>query len=376
MKLYEFQGKRLFADYGIPIPQSGLLESATDELPFAAPGVLKSQVLVGGRGKAGGIRVVKSNGEATEAIEDLFGMEIGGERVAAVLMEEKVDFSSEYYIALTHDGGKALPLMIASASGGVDIEQVAREDPEAILTQAFDPLLGPLDYQIRRAARSLGIDNARDLGSLVQKMYRLFRDTDATLVEINPLAQTPDGLLALDSKILLDEKAVYRQKDLFGSLLVEQNALSGGDERLEKEDTITFVDLDGDVGMISDGAGTGMLTLDLIRDAGGEAATFCEMGGITNPQVMYDAIAAVMNRQPEVKSLLIVLIGGFNRMDEMAEGIIRYREENGIDIPLVVRMVGTLEEVGKEMMSEAGLSTYDDLPEAVEEAVRLAKGDR
>ncbi len=375
MKLYEFQGKRLFAEYGIPVPKSGLLRSPTDAMPFDAPGVLKSQVLVGGRGKAGGIRVVDDNEEANLAVEDLFQKTIGDEQVAAVLMEEKVAFTNEYYLALTHDGGRALPLLIASASGGVDIEEVARENPEAILTQVFDPLLGPLDYQVRRAARSLGIAKPRQLSDLVARMYRVFAETDATLVEINPLAQTADGLLALDSKVLLDEKAAYRRKDVFSALLEEQNALTGQSESLEKEDTTTFVDLDGDLGMISDGAGTGMLTLDLIRDAGGEAATFCEMGGFTNPQVIYDAIGSVMARQPKVKALLIVLIGGFNRMDEMAEGILKYREDHGIDVPLVVRMVGTLEEVGKEMMHEAGLDTFDDLPGAVEEAVRLAKGD-
>ncbi|MFP4200429.1 MAG: ATP-grasp domain-containing protein [Clostridia bacterium] len=375
MKLYEFQGKRLFSEYGIPVPESGLMKSPGDDLPLPTPAVLKSQVLVGGRGKAGGIKVVQNDAEAGRALGELFDMRIGGEPVAAVLMEERASFSSEYYIAFTNDGGRALPLMIASASGGVDIEQVAKEDPEAILTKVVDPFFGPMDYQARRTARELGISDTRALSDLMRKMYKMFTELDATLVEINPLAQTPDGLLALDSKVLLDEKAAFRHGALFGSLMEEQNALSGSNLTLEKEDTTTFVDLDGDIGMISDGAGTGMLTLDLMRDAGGDAATFCEMGGFTNPQVIYDAISVVMARRPKVRALLIVLIGGFNRMDEMAEGIVKYHEDHGIDVPLVVRMVGTLEEVGKETMAQAGLDTFDDLPEAVDEVVRLAKGD-
>ena len=375
MKLFEFQGKGIFRRYGIRVPDSQLVTDRNEKVTLSAPVVLKSQVLTGGRGKAGGIIVCSNNEEIASGLDDLFTKEINGEPVSAVLVEDAADIENEFYLAITLDGGNGTPILIASAAGGVDIETVAKETPDKIVTTPFNILTGPSDYQVRLVARAIDYPDARELTALVKQMFTAFTESDATLVEINPLAQTPEGLVALDAKVLLDDNAAFRQRDFFQELLSEQNRLLNASETMEREDTITFVDLEGDVGMISDGAGTGMLTLDLIRDAGGEAATFCEMGGITSPQVIYDAISKVMERTPPVKSLLIVLIGGFNRMDEMAEGIIKYREEHGIDVPLVVRMCGTLEEVGKEMMTEAGLPTYDSLLESVDQAVALAKGD-
>jgi succinyl-CoA synthetase beta subunit len=193
------------------------------------------------------------------------------------------------------------------------------------------------------------------------------------LVEVNPLVSTPDGFVALDGKMVIDDKAAFRQGELLADLTAEQGRLPGAEIEAERSDTITYVPLDGTVGLISDGAGTGMLTLDLIRDEGGAAADFCEMGGLTSPQVMYDAMSAVLS-DDKVKSLLVVLIGGFNRMDEMAEGIIRYRDERGLNVPIVVRMCGTMEEKGIEMMKEASLATCDDLLTAVKTAVKAAAG--
>lgn len=373
MKLYEFQGKRLLREYGIPVPRGTLITSVDQELAIELPVVLKAQVLAGGRGKAGGVIHCAEKGHVTAGLANLFGYTIKGEAVRAVLAEEKAEVEQEFYLALTIRGGDATPLLMASAAGGVDIEEVAAKNPERIIRVPFNPLLGPTDYQFRAFAKGIGYPDYRVLKRLVEGLYAIFQGLDATLVEINPLAQTPSGLSALDAKVVLDDKAAFRHEKLFEQLKAEQRTLVGGQAGLEtRADTITYVPLAGTVGLISDGAGTGMLALDLIHDAGGEAANFCEMGGITNPEVMCTALATVL-ANPGVKSLLVVLIGGFNRMDEMAAGILKYRADHGLKVPLVVRMCGTMEEEGKQMMRDAGLATYDDLLGAVAEAVRLAE---
>lgn len=374
MKLYEFQGKEIFRKYGVPVPKGTLFKSPDQPGEIAPPAVLKAQVLVGGRGKAGGVKVWDGSENLSHLIKSIFSQELKGEKVGAVLVEEKADILHEYYLSITFKGSKAVPVIIASAAGGVEIEKVARETPEKIVTMPFEPLVGPTSFQIRYIAKAIGYGNYNELKDFVRKLYRIFRECDATLVEINPLAATPEGLVALDSKILLDDKAEFRQQELFAGLAEEQASLTGDQEFSGEgeKDTITYVPLSGYVGLISDGAGTGMLTLDLIKDAGGEAANFCEMGGITNPQVMYKALEKVLE-SPNVKSLLVVLIGGFNRMDEMAEGIIKYKEDHGIKVPMVVRMCGTLEDVGKKMMKKVGIPTYDNLLEAVKKTVELTE---
>lgn len=373
MRLYEFQGKRLFKEFGLPVPSGVLITSPEEADKITPPAVLKAQVLVGGRGKAGGVAVCMTKEEAKSQLAELFQKQIKGEAVRAVLAEERAEILKEFYLALTFTGSDATPVLMASAAGGVDIEKVAAENPEKIITLPVDPFLGPKEYQVRALARGIGYEDHRSLRKFVEGLYAIFAKLDATLVEINPLALTPEGLLALDAKVILDDKAVFRHEQLVKELRSEQNSLTGCAEA-PGSDTITYVPLAGSVGLISDGAGTGMLTLDLINDAGGEAANFCEMGGITNPDVMYAALAKVLSN-PAVKSVLVVLIGGFNRMDEMAAGILKYRDEHGLRVPVVVRMCGTMEEEGKEMMRSAGLSTYDDLLQAVKEAVRLAEVD-
>jgi len=374
VKLFEYQGKRLFGRYGIPTPESTLIVRGHDFGHFEPPRVLKAQVLAGGRGKADGIRVWTGETAFEETARELLGMTIKGQEVRALLVEEEVDILNEYYLCMTYDGGRATPLLIASGAGGVDIELVAAETPDRIVKVPFDSRLGLADYQVRRIAAAIGCDDARTLGNVIHALYELFHTTDASLVEINPLAETPGGLVALDAKVVLDDRALFRQHRLRQELAEEQELVLGTGREAESEvpGTITYVGLSGSIGMISDGAGTGMLTLDLIQDAGGQAANFCEMGGLTSPQVMYDAMRLVL-QNPQVKSLLVVLIGGFNRMDEMAEGILQYRQRHGLEVPLVIRMCGTMEEVGKELMRQAGIPTYDDLDETVKTAVRLAK---
>jgi succinyl-CoA synthetase beta subunit len=373
MKLYEFQGKRIFQEYGIPVPRSSLITSAGEASEVRPPAVVKAQVLIGGRGKAGGIKMWNHESELGSLCRDLLSLNIRGEAVRALLVEEWAEIVQELYMSITFKGSTAAPVLMVSASGGMDIEKVAHETPEKIVTTVLNPLVGPSDYQVRYIAKRIGYGNPRELGKFVNALWAAFKGTDATLVEINPLAVTNNGLLALDSKVVLDNKAAFRHKELFARLDEEQKALAGDAAEGYAEHTITYVPLDGTVGLVSDGAGTGMLTLDLIKDAGGSAANFCEMGGFTSPQVIYDALTEVL-KNPSVKSLLVVLIGGFNRMDEMAEGILRYREDHDLPVPAVIRMCGTLEDVGKDMMKKGGIPTYDELLDAVKTAVALAEG--
>lgn len=377
MKLYEFQGKELFARCGIPVPKRRLVRSFEDLETLDAPLVLKSQVLSGGRGKAGGVVVCDDIASLVQEGKRLIGSSLKGERVLALLAEEKVDILQEYYLSFVIDGELKKPLIIASAAGGMEIEKVAEEEPEKILKLSFDPLAGPSDYHFRRIADFLSLRNElKDLRKVLRAMYALFNQYDASLIEINPLVKTSAGLIALDSKINLDDDAEFRQKEIFQEFQEQQNVIQQNNAKAKDEGTITYVPLDGNIGMISDGAGTGMLSLDLIRDFGGEAADFCEMGGLTSPDVMYQAMETVFNRATkELKSLLVILIGGFNRMDEMAEGIIRYKNDHGLSVPLFVRLCGTMETEGKKMMIDSGLPVFDDLEEAVEKAVMAAEGN-
>ena len=372
MKLYEFQGKSLFREAGIPVPK-GAVVTASDRSGLFAPSAVKAQVLSGGRGKAGGVLLASTMEEAEKAAGSILSMELKGEPVKAVLVEEKMNIRAEYYLAVTFDGEAGTPLFMASASGGMDIESVAEHAPEKILKLPVDSLWGLTDYKIREMADFLGYENKKEFASFARKLWNLFREKEAVLVEINPLVVTDSGLVALDAKIEIDDDAKPRLKELFKRNLSEQASITGKGADAD-HGTITYVPLDGNVGLISDGAGTGMLTLDLIRDFGGSAADFCEMGGLTSPEVMYSAMDQVFSDKKDIRSLLVVLIGGFNRMDEMADGITAYLRDHSVSIPLVVRLCGTMEEEGKTIMKEAGLPVYDDLRTAVADAVRFAAG--
>ena len=376
MRLLEFQAKRILAEHGIPVPKCRLIESRSNVAELTLPAVLKAQVPVGGRGKAGGIQIAKEAEEASAIVEQLLGSDIRGHSVQAILAEEKTDISREIYLAVLFDKSLNLPMVMASACGGVDIELVAKQSPEQIVRKHISPFTGLQPHTIRYLAKALRIDDVVGVGAIVQQMYAILWAYDATLVEINPLAETPTGLVALDAKMVLDEKAAYRHTDLFASLREEQKKLDRTGktraEQLAEERDITYLLLDGDIGMIADGAGTGMLTLDLIQDAGGRAANFCEMGGLANADIMCQAVEVVL-ANPKVKALLITLIGGLTRMDEMADGIVQYLKQNEAPVPMVIRMCGTREEVGKATLREVGMDTFDDLSEAVQSVVGLAR---
>lgn len=369
MKLLEFQGKRLFAGYGIPVPASRLLKPGDSADGLGVPVALKAQVMTGGRGKAGGIRVIRELSELPAQLEELFALRIKGEKVAYLLAEECADIRRELYLSITFRGSKGEPVIIASGAGGVEIENIAKADPDKIVILPVDPTVGITKYQARYIAAKTQLDGFEELFGILQKLWSLFTEQDAQLVEINPLAVTPNGLLALDSKVLLDSKARFRHAQLFDELEREQGEVA----EPQRDDTITFVPLEGKVALISDGAGTGMLTLDMVCDAGSSIASFCELGGVTNADVMYTAMKESLEHQGGARCLLIVLIGGFNRMDHMAEGIRRRLEEGSVSLPIVVRMCGTMEDEGKRILADIGVATVDDLAQAVATAARLAK---
>jgi succinyl-CoA synthetase beta subunit len=375
MRLLEFQAKRILTEFGIPVPHGVLLLSEEDLTKVSFPAVFKAQVPVGGRGKAGAIRVVNDPEAGADAMRALLGVSVKGYPVQALLAEDPAVIQREMYLAYLIDKQANLPLLMASRAGGVDIEETAREAPDQVIRKHIDPALGLQDFALRSLAKSLGWIDFSRFRDLVHAMTRVFHERDASLVEINPLAITPDGPVALDAKIVLDDKAAYRHGDLFASLQAEQRRLDkrakSQSERLAEAMGIGYVPLDGDIGMIADGAGTGMLTMDLIHAFGGRAANFCEMGGISNAETMERAIRVVA-ADPRVKVILIGLIGGMTRMDEMADGIVAHVRGSQGSVPLVIRMCGTRADVGRVRLGEIGIEPYDDLSNAVRDAVARA----
>ena len=351
MDLFEYEGKRLLREHGIPTPKSSLIYSADEQAPLQFPFVLKAQVLTGGRGKAGGIKVCSTQQEYKEHAKAILGMHIKGQPVYALLAEEMASPSNEIYLSVTVKNGR--PLFIASAMGGVDIEEVAKSQPDKILTLELDIFYGLHKYQLNRLAAFLPMLEAEDLKSIANKLFSAF--------------------CALDAKVTLDDDAEKPQKALFAALREDREKLNCYSEPVKEDNTITFVQLEGNIGLISDGAGTGMLALDMVYNAGGHVASFCELGGITNADVMHLAMEKTFFPGNTVKSLLIVLIGGFNRMDDMANGITAYMKAHKLDIPVFTRMCGTMEEEGERIMRENGLTTYRDLTQTVQLSVSAAK---
>ena len=376
MRLLEFQAIRLLTEKGIFVPKGVLVTSPKDLQKVSFPTVLKAQVPVGGRGKAGGIRRVEQAEEASSVVNELFDSTIMGHPVQALLAEDPVEVSRELYVAYLIDKQANMPLLMASSAGGIDIEEVAKKTPERIIKKYIDPVVGAQDYAIRSLAKALEIEDVRAFVSLIRKICTIFQELDATLLEINPLAITSNELMALDAKILLDDKAAYRHQELFSELESEQKYLDrrhkSRAEELSEKRQINYVPLGGNIGMIADGAGTGMLTLDMIHDAGGKPANFCEMGGMANAEIMQRTMEVVLD-DDLVKVLIISLIGGLTRMDEMAEGIVRYVKDNDQSVPIVIRMCGTNADAGIPMLREAGLDAYEDLATAVQTAVQQAK---
>lgn len=369
MKLHEYKAKEIFAGYGIPVPNGILIKNPSELKEFKFPAVLKSQVLVGGRGKAGGIKFADDLKEAGEKIDELLKMEIKGLRVKLVLVEEKADIQKELYVGFVVDRTAKRNVLILSSEGGVDIETTAQKSPDKVIKLKIDPIQGLQTYQVRNLAKKLGIGGKEmvQLAGIVDNLYKVFSDYDAELAEINPLALTPDGFVAVDAKLLVDDNSLYRHREL-------KREFSRSEEYTEiekkaKEAGLSYVDLDGDIGVIGCGAGLVMASLDTLKLFGGNAANFLDVGGGANAENMKQALELVSEKQG-IKSIFINIFGGITRCDEIAKGIVDFAPK----IPISVRMMGTHEEEGKKILLKNGYSVSDTIEESAKEAIKLAGG--
>ena len=371
MNLYEFEGKKLFKEAGIPVPESTLITSADVAVPFDFPFVVKAQTMTGGRGKAGGVRMCHNEDEFRKNASEIIDMKIKGHPVCGLLCEKAVNLQKELYVSFTIQGVQR-PTMIFSAAGGMDIEEVAVKAPDKLKKVEIDPFIGLMDYQLKEICMLVPEADTKELSAFLRKLYRLFCDKQAKLVEINPLGISDGHLIALDSKVVLDDHSRASAQDCL-NIETERSKLVNYEVPYKETTTITYIPLDGgNIGLISDGAGTGMLTLDLITENGGKLGSFCELGGTTPAEVMYRAMQYTLERKQGIKAIIVVLIGGFNRMDDMANGITGYLKDHKVDVPIFTRMCGTMEEEGKKIMADAGLKTYSNLTDTVKLLIEAA----
>ena len=376
MKLQEYRSKEILAQYGVPL-QAGTTattpeEAATIARTIARPVVVKAQVLVGGRGKAGGVKLAETPEEAAQHAATILGMSIKGITVRTVLVAPAATIASEFYLALVLDRAAKAITVIASAEGGVEIEETARTHPEAILRMPLHPLIGLQEHNIRRVAFVLGIspDLRREFRQVLRGLYDAFVGTDADLAEINPLAITEDGrLTAIDAKIVLDDSALARHPDL--ELMRDLNEEEPS-ETAARQAGINFIKLDGSIGCMVNGAGLAMTTMDLVKLAGGEPANFLDIGGGAKADKVAAAFRIILD-DPSVKAILINIFGGITRGDEVARGIVEARTLLARDVPMVVRIVGTNAAEARPILAEANLITADSLDEAAAKAVAAAK---
>jgi succinyl-CoA synthetase beta subunit len=377
VKLHEYQSKRIFAKYGVPIPSGDVAATPTEARQVAqrlgGPVVVKSQVLVGGRGKAGGIKVAKDSDEAEALADQILGMTIKGLTVDKVLIDQAADIREEIYLGITVDRAQRKPVIMASSEGGVEIEEVAKATPEKIFKLAIDPAMGLMDFQARNLAFDLGMRRAfiRQFTTIAKGLYRAFVECDASLAEINPLVVTGDEkLLAVDGKIVLDDNALFRHKDLAEMRDVQEEVEA---ERQARQVGISYVKLDGEIGCMVNGAGLAMATMDIIKLYGAEPANFLDIGGGAKSDTVAAALRIILS-DPNVKAVLFNIFGGITRCDEVARGIVEALNEVPTEVPMVTRLVGTNEEEGRQILAEAQMATAKSLAEAAEQAVALAHG--
>jgi succinyl-CoA synthetase beta subunit len=377
VKLHEYQSKRIFAQHGIPIPRGNVAgtpeEVRTIAKDLAGPVVIKSQVLVGGRGKAGGIKVAGNPAEAEILAKQFLGMDIKGLTVDRVLVDEAADIKEEIYLGIVIDRALQKPVIIASSEGGVEIEEVAKTNPEAIVRLPVDPDIGLQDYQARDLAFSLGLRRnfINQFVQIVKGLYQAFLQSDASLAEINPLVVTGgEKLLAVDGKIVLDDNALFRHPHL--AELRNQQEESPA-EREARQAGLSYVKLDGEIGCMVNGAGLAMATMDIIKHYGAEPANFLDIGGGAKAEKVAAALRIILS-DPKVKAVLFNIFGGITRCDEVARGILTALEEVKAGVPMVARLVGTNEEEGRQILAEANFPSASTLGEAAEKVVALARG--
>lgn len=379
MKLHEYQSKRIFAQYGVPIPNGEVATTPAEAKAIAEKlggrVVVKSQVLVGGRGKAGGVKLANDPAEAEAVAKKILGMDIKGLTVEKVLVDEAADIKQEIYLGIVIDRAIHKPVFIASSEGGVEIEIVAKENPDAIIHLPVDPLLGMQDFQARNLAFDLGLRGKliNQFVKIAKGLYQAFVESDGSLAEINPLVVTGEGkLLAVDGKMLLDDNALYRHPDLEAMRDRQEEDES---ERIAREAGLSFVKLDGEIGCMVNGAGLAMATMDIVKHYGGEPANFLDIGGGAKAEKVAAALRIIL-ADPKVKAVLFNIFGGITRGDEVANGILQALEEVKTDIPMVARLVGTNEEEGRAILQAANFPSASSLSEAAQMAVTMAKGEQ
>lgn len=374
MKIHEYQAKEIFSRYSIPVTKEKVCKTVEEVMNAAQslgmPVVIKAQVHAGGRGKAGGVKLARTMDEVKDAAQKILGMDIKGYTVEKVLVAEGVKFNTEFYVGLTIDRNTKSVVFMASTEGGVEIEEVAKDNPTAIHKFSIDPDLGMTSFLARKIAFKLFTDMSlvKQAVNLFQALYQIFMDTDASLVEINPLVITDDGiLLALDGKMNFDDNALYRQS------AIEALNEPTEDERKEIEahdKGLTYIRLDGNIGCMVNGAGLAMASMDVIKHFGGSPANFLDIGGSSSPQKVIEAMNLLLSDK-NVKVIMINIFGGITRCDDVARGLVTALDEMKVDIPIVIRLSGTNAEEGLRIIKERNLPIVSSLSEAAKEAIRL-----
>lgn len=370
MKLFEYEAKEIFKKFGIKVPEYGLASNVEEAKNIAKslgyPVVIKAQVLVGGRGKAGGIQFAKDEQELIEKTRYVLNLEIKGNKVENVIISKLVEIKKEMYIAIIVDRSNKAPLILASKEGGIDIEEIAKADPSKILRLKIDPFLGIREYRLRMLEKFF---ETKEISSIVLSMFEIFKKYDCELVEINPLALSDKNeLIAVDAKIIIDDSALFRQKEFKNRTKKELNEF----EQKALEINFNYVESDGDIGIISNGAGLTMATMDMVQMYGGKPANFLDIGGGASADVVYNALMLQL-KHPRTKGILINILGGITRCDEVAKGIIRALKEYKTDKKISIRIMGTNEEEGRALLAKEGIKLHDSMESAAKEIVELTR---
>lgn len=376
MKIHEYQARNLFRKYGIPVPEGDVYHSVDEVKKKLSDDdklrVVKAQVHVGGRGKAGGVKLAKTKAEAIASAEQILGMDIKGLTVEKVLIADAVDIEKEFYVGLINDRNTKAVTLMASAEGGVEIEEVAKVSPEKIIKMSIDPSMGLMDWQARKIALQLFNEpnQIRQAAAIFVKLYQLYVESDSSLAEINPLVLTPDKqVLAIDGKMNFDDNALFRQPKILKMREVTE------DEAKEIEASakgLSYIKLDGNIGCMVNGAGLAMATMDMIKLYGGEPANFLDIGGSSNPQKVVDAMNILLGDK-NVKAVMINIFGGITRCDDVARGLVTALDEIKTEIPIVIRLSGTNAKEGLAIIKEYGLPTVSTMSEAAKKAIELSK---
>lgn len=376
MKLYEYEAKRLFAEHGIPVPEFKVVSDAEEARKAAEElggrVVVKAQVLVAGRGKAGGIKLADTAEEAYQHAKRMLGSEIKGEKVNEVMITRAVDIMKELYLSVIIDRSIGAPVILASPEGGIDIEELARTKPERILRVSVDPVIGMMDHHARNVARFLELDaeGIKQAHRIALQLYQVFKKYDCELAEINPLVVTPEGKLeAVDAKVIIDDNALYRHPEVSRDQTRDMSYY----EAEAKKMGFSYVELDGNIGILCNGAGLTMATMDSVYVLGGKPANFLDIGGGARADVVERAVSLLL-QHPRTEVILVNILGGITRCDEVARGIVEALKKVEVKKQLVVRLKGTNEEEGRRILEENKIFALDEMDDAARKAVELGAG--